>query len=296
MEKNDNPPLTNKELINLHQKLEKAYNYEIIKKPYTTILAMRSSHKYPDLVNDLERTIERMDLSKELNLTHACLIGQQKTIGIDIRIIYRLIERRKVEDERIFKRLTESLSNNYEPFIFKDKDDVKKLLRCGIKIPTEIKNINEIWVKGTLREIIIPDDVSIVYILGDNDYIRMKKEDFQDFLNPKERMENIEQKNEVIKKFKTILRGSGYKIQVLKKKDFVDIIAKKESGFIKKFVVKYYNNCVIKEAQEFLDIITQMDVDLGFLVSNRFPTDVKLFSYGKKIELVRTREIEGLLI
>lgn len=296
MSKNEKPPLSKKELINLHKKLKKAYNYEIIKKSNNTILAMRSPYKYPDLVNDLERTIERMDLRNELNLTHACLIGKEKTIGIDIRIINRLIEKRKEEDERIVKKLRGFLKDDYIPSIFTDKEDYKKLLRCGIKIPTSIKNLNEIWLKGILREIKIPQDISVIYIIGNDDFIRIKKEDFQNLLQPKESPEDIANKNEIINVFQSVLRGSFYKILDLNKRDFVDIKAKKDSGFINQLVVKYYTNCKINEAKEFLEIVEQMNVDVGFLVSKRFPTDVKLFSYGKKIELIRTREIEGLLI
>ena len=296
MKINVKPPLSTKELIHLHRKLGKAYNYEIITDSNNIILVMRSPYKYPDLVNDLERTIEKMDLSKPLNLTHACLIGKEKTIGIDIRIINRIIDLRREEDTRIVNKLRGYLTDDFKASVFKDKEDFKKILRCGIQIPTSVNNINEFWIKGTLREIEIDDEVSIVYIIGENDFLRLKIEDYYDFLNPKESMEDIENKNEIINTFKGILRGSGYKILDITKKDFVDIKAKKENGIIGELAVKYYVNCDIKEAQEFQNIIEQMKIDVGFLISKRFSLEVKLFSYGKKIELVRTREIEGLLL
>lgn len=296
MIKNEKPPLSTKELINLHRKLEKPYNYEIVRKNNATILVMRSPHRYPDLVNDLERTIERLDLRGNLKLTHACLIGKEKTIGIDIRIINRLIEKRMVKDERIVKKLRNVLKENFSPYIFKDKEDFKKLLRCAIKIPTDIKNLNEIWIRGRLREIKIDEGVEVLYIIGNDDFLRVKTEDFQKFLRPKESLEDIAKKVEIIKTFETILRGSGYKILDLDRKDNVDIKAKKDKGLINYIVGRYYKNCEIDDAKEFLNIVEEMKADVGFLISKRFPIDVKIFSYGKKIELVRSREIEVLLI
>ncbi|MBU3901907.1 MAG: hypothetical protein KKE04_00885 [Candidatus Thermoplasmatota archaeon] len=240
------------------------------------VLVVRSPNRYPDIVNDVERLVERIKINDAKALTDVYLIGEKEIVNVQPKIIEVLVRNRKEYDDKIVEKMRNQLSVN-ESTIFTDKNDVYKLCRFAFRIPGEIDEYS-VFIKKIQMP---PEDVSIIYLIGNDDYVRIMADDFVKLLRSKE---------ECIGRMKEKFISSGYEIINL---DGVDVAALKGN---QRMVVTYFDRCSVEDVENMLNIVEHLRADVGLVISVNFPKEVKRFAMGKKIELIKTDEIGDLFL
>jgi len=267
--------MNDEKFFELREKM-KDYEYRCIDDEGGRVLAVRSPDKYPDIVNDVERLVERIKISDAKTLINVCLVGEKEILNVQPKIIELLVRNRKKYDDSIVEKMKKQLGMN-ENTIFIDENDVHKLRRFMFRMPADVDEY-----PGFIKKIPMPpEDVSIIYLIGNDDYVRIMADDFVKLLRSKE---------ECIDRIKERFVSSGYEIINLSD---VDAAASKENWRV---VVKYFDRCSVGDAENALNLVEHLRADVGLVVSVNFSKEVKRFAMGKKIELVRTDDIGGLFL
>ncbi len=253
----------------------KDYEYRVLNENNFRVLAVRSPNRYPDMVNDVERLVERIKIDDMKSLTNVCLIGEKEVVNVQPKIIDVLVRSRKEHDDKIVEKIRKKLEMN-ESTTFTD-DDPNKLCRFAFRIPAMIEEYPGIIKKMKMP----PDDVSIIYIIGHDGYVRIMADDFVKMLRSKERY---------VDKIKEKFVSSGYKIINL---EDVDAAGSKDNYRI---IAKYFDRASLEDAKNALSTIEKLRADVGLIVSINSPKELKRFAMGKKIELVKADEIEDLFL
>lgn len=270
----DKLPLPTEYFLKLRDELD-IYQYKIVENKNIRLLAVKTPDKYPDLVNDLERTVERVNVDDCKNLTHVCLIGEKEVLGIQPKLLEVLLRDRIKYDEATVSEIRDKLRYN-EGIVFVKKDDIHKVSRYAYRVNNAKGFRGYISLLGD-----IPKDVDIVYLIGDNDYRRFMRDDLIIRAGRKDEINNF-----LIEQF----HKKGYQILAI---DDFDLAVTKDS---RRIVFKYYDNCDVNTAKDFLENVERVHADVGFIISEDFAPDVKTFSYGKKIELLKVDEVKDLCL
>ncbi|MDI6916891.1 MAG: hypothetical protein QMC80_03750 [Thermoplasmatales archaeon] len=266
--------MNDEKFFELREKM-KDYDYRIIDEEGARVLAVRSPNRYPDIVNDVERLVERIKANDAKSLTNICLVGEKEALNVQPKIVEMLVRNRKKYDDNIVEKMRKHLGMN-ESTIFTDENDVHKLRRFMFRMPAEIDEY-----PNFIKKLNPPEDISIMYIIGNDDYVRIMADDFVKLLRSKE---------ECVDRIKEKFVSSGYEIINL---SGVDVAASKENL---RMVVKYFDRCSVGDAENTLNLVEHMRADVGLIVSVNFAKEVKRFAMGKKIELVRTDKIGDLFL
>ncbi|MDI6707626.1 MAG: hypothetical protein QME47_00815 [Candidatus Thermoplasmatota archaeon] len=271
-----NLPLPEHELVKFRKEL-KPYEYKIVEEGSKKILVASTPNVYPDIVNDLENIVEKVDSEDAKNLTNVCIIGEREVLGVDTRLLEALLIKRKKSDDAIVARLRKKLNTNLRELSFEDKDDVHKIKRLALKIPDDANNYKEyLWEFSQVDK-----DAKIIYIIGNNNYVRMTGEHFYELLSSKE---------QVIDKIKSKFLASGYELVSLEGAN-IDLAAKKSN---RRIIVKYCRDCSLEDAKNINDEAERLRADVCFVIVNKISKEVKKFALGKKIELFELDELENL--
>jgi hypothetical protein len=269
-------PLPEQELFKLRSKL-RYYECKIIEKEDSKILVVSTPNIYPDLVNDLENIVYEVDESEAKNLTHICIIGEREALGVDPRILEALLIKRKKQDDTIVARVRKKLNDDFKELSFEDDYDVYKISRLAIKIPNDANNYKEyIWKFNNVAK-----DAKIVYLIGDNNYVRLSGARFYELLSSKE---------QVIERVKSKILASGYELVSLENAN-IDLAAKKSDSRI---IVKYRQECSLEDAKNTNEEAERLRADICLVITNKISKEVKKFALGKKIELFEIDELKNL--
>lgn len=267
--------MDDKEFSEMREKM-RDYEYRVVNENNLRVLAVRSPNRYPDMVNDVERLVERIKIHDAKSLTNVYLIGEKEVVNVQPKIIDVLVRSRKEQDDKNVEKIRKKLDVN-ESTTFKDEDDPNNLLRFAFRIPTMIEEYPRLIKKMEMP----PDDVSIIYIIGHDGYVRIMADDFVKMLRSKERY---------VDKIKEKFVSSGYKIINLKD---ADAAGSKDNYRI---IAKYFDRASLEDAENALNTTEKLRANVGLIVSINFSKEVKRFAMGKKIELVKADEIEDLFL
>ncbi|MDI6887066.1 MAG: hypothetical protein QMC98_00285 [Candidatus Thermoplasmatota archaeon] len=269
-------PLPGHELVKFRKEL-KPYEYKIVEEGGKKILVASTPNVYPDIVNDLENIVEKVDSEDAKNLTNVCIIGEREVLGVDTRILEALLIKRKKSDDAIVARLRKKLNTNLRALSFEDEDDVHKIKRLALKIPNDANNYKEyLWEFSQVDK-----DAKIIYIIGNNNYVRLTGEHFYELLSSKE---------QVIDKIKSKFLACSYELVSLEGAN-IDLAAKKSN---RRIIVKYCRDCSLEDAKNINDEAERLRADVCFVIVNKISKEVKKFALGKKIELFELDELENL--
>lgn len=269
-------PLPEYELVSLRKELGH-YEYKVVEKGDKKILLINTPNIYPDLVNDLEIIVEKIDERDAENLTHICIIGEREALGVDTKILEALLIKRKKHDDVIVAKIRKKIDTNFKELSFEDEDDVYKIARLAFKIPADANNYKDyLWKFSDM-----PRDAKVVYLVGDNNYVRIAGNRFYELLSSKE---------QVIEKIKSKLLANGYELVHLENAD-IDLAVKKSGSRI---IVKYCRDCSLEEAKNINEEAERLRADVCFMIVNKISKEVKKFALGKKIELLEISELKDL--
>lgn len=175
--KRDTTPLTIDELVKLNFKLN-PYEYTIYTKGLDRILIIKSPNAVPDIINDLEYMVEKIENSDLEEATAACLLGSAESTNISLSILWSLIDRRKEHDQNIVKKLSEHINRSYGTMLFTADDDPNGMMRLAIRLPVPVRLITEDNLPGLLSDTDIPRQGEVVYIIGDDGFKRFNGKKF----------------------------------------------------------------------------------------------------------------------
>lgn len=172
-------PLNRDELIKLKHQIE-PMDYLVVESGHERILVIRTEREFPDLVNDLECMINKLDIRDTNELSHALIIGEEEVVGVPLKAIEALIERRMEEDERIATDLSEKLIEPYTTLLFESENDPIKTLRLGIRVAGNIGDFKPQQLPEMLFSKIksLPRRSEVIYLIADDGYIRLSGTEF----------------------------------------------------------------------------------------------------------------------
>ncbi len=172
-------PLTKEEIIKLKHQIE-PNDYLVVHSGQQQILVIRTQRKFPDIVNDLENIVNKLDLRDVNQLSHALIIGDEEVVGIPLDAIDTLMTRRTEDDERIASDLGEKLIEPYTTLLFESDNDPMKTLRLGIRIAGNLKELKPQQLPEILFSKIksLPRHSEVIYLLAEDGYLRLSGSDF----------------------------------------------------------------------------------------------------------------------
>jgi hypothetical protein len=200
-------PLTKEELIKLKHQINQN-DYLVVESGTQRILIVRSAREYPDIVNDLDVMINKLDNRDTKDLSHAMIIGEEEVIGIPLMAIESLVERRREDDEKIAEDLGEKLIEPYTTLLFESDNDPLKTLRLGIRVSGNLEDFKPQELPEILFSKIksLPRHSEVVYLIAEDGYIRLSGNEFykrlREFLK-----ENPSINKELAKEFIHMTRG-----------------------------------------------------------------------------------------
>jgi hypothetical protein len=202
-----NMPLTRNELIKLKHQIDPD-DYLVVESGSERILVLRSAREFPDIVNDLEGMINKLDIRDTNELSYALIIGSEEVVGVPLDAIQSLVDRRIEDDERIAEDLTEKLIEPFTTLLFESEDDPLKTLRLGIRITGKLEDLKGPQLPEMLFSKIksLPRKSEVIYIIADDGYLRMSGTQFyrklMEFLR-----ENPKKNKELANEFDYMTRG-----------------------------------------------------------------------------------------
>jgi len=146
------------------------------------ILVIRSRRQFPDIVNDVEAVIEKLDNDETDSYTHTVIIGEEEAQGIDVELIKKRMVKRKEDDEAIVADLRTRLAEKDDPIIFESEADPQKLVRFGVGIDRSLTEFVGDNRRDILEGMDIQDVGDVNYIVADDGFLRLDKEEMQDIL------------------------------------------------------------------------------------------------------------------
>jgi hypothetical protein len=200
-------PLTREELIKLKHQLDPD-DYLVVESGRDRILVIRSAREFPDIVNDLDGLINKLDIRDTNDLSSALIIGEEEVVGVPLEAINSLITRRNEEDEQIATDLGEKLIEPYTTLLFESENDPLKTLRLGIRVRGNLKDFKAQEIPELLFSKIksLPRHSEVVYLITEDGYIRLSGIEFyrklHEFLK-----ENPNKNRELAKEFIYMTRG-----------------------------------------------------------------------------------------
>ncbi|UCH88270.1 MAG: hypothetical protein JSV49_08370 [Thermoplasmata archaeon] len=167
--------------MNLRTNLN-SYEYEVLTKPEKVILAIRSEHAEPDLMEDLERIYNQLDQRDTVELTHVCLIGNENVISVKPDIITALMNKRSEDDNIFVNEYRSKLDREYETATFKDERDTIETLRFVVRVPFEYVSSDPAQIYNIFSKLTDEVKPDIFYIIGDNNFLRLTLRAVQEYM------------------------------------------------------------------------------------------------------------------
>jgi len=130
-----------------------------------------------DILEDLELMVEMIEIEDAEGLDEAYLVGDKDFERIAPEIMDRIAqERRRLENEYISK-YGPLLKKDYSSKEFIDPNDHIRLLRLMIRVPITKKEYKAAYLYKILKHAYVSDDISIVYLLFEDSYVRITRDD-----------------------------------------------------------------------------------------------------------------------
>lgn len=177
MLKKDTSPLGKEELIKIKYKVP-PYEYTIVDTKDGKVLVIRSGRNVPDLINDLELLMEKLEEEDIKVAKYAILLGEEESTNVSLSILWSLLDRRRKNDTRIVTELRGKINRNFGYLLFRSENDPQRIYRLAIRVPYSIVDVKEETLPLILNDIEIPREGEIVYIISDDGHLRLRARKF----------------------------------------------------------------------------------------------------------------------
>lgn len=130
-------PLPQEELDKLAATLSPYYGGQVWEGAGARILVVRVPRDEPDLVNDIEQSVEYLGPADTQDLTAALLVGAKRTMAVPTQPFGDLMARRVQHDHDQCQDLRRRITTDTGHLVYRHPADPKRVLRLGLRVPHE---------------------------------------------------------------------------------------------------------------------------------------------------------------
>jgi len=141
------------------------------------ILVIRSPSRLVNLVDDLELMVEMIDVADALGLDEAYLISDEDFEPVAPEIMTNIASARLRIEKAYLEKYGPILVKEYSSKEFIDPKDPLELLRLIVRVPLKESEYISTPLSEIISHVYIPNDISIVYLMFEDSYRRIIKDD-----------------------------------------------------------------------------------------------------------------------
>ena len=130
-------PLPQEELDKLSATLSPYYGGQVWEGAGSRILVVRVPRDEPDMVNDIEQSVEYLGPADTQDLTAALLVGAKRTMAVPTQPFADLMARRVQNDHDQCQDLRRRIPTDSGHLVYRHPADPRKVLRLGLRVPHE---------------------------------------------------------------------------------------------------------------------------------------------------------------
>ncbi len=154
-----------------------ALEYSRFKAKEREILVIRSPSLKVSLVEDLELMVEMIDIEDALGLDEAYLIGDEDYEPVAPEILTNIASARLRIEKGYLEKYGPILLKEYSSKEFIDPKDPLELLRLIVRVPLKESEYISTPLAEIISHVYIPNDISIVFLMLEDSYRRIIKDD-----------------------------------------------------------------------------------------------------------------------
>ena len=154
-----------------------ALEYSRFRSDEREILVIRSPSCLVSLVDDLELMVEMIDVGDALGLDEAYLIGDENYEAVAPEIMTNIASARLRIEKGYLEKYGPILGKEYSSKEFIDPKDPLELLRLIVRVPLKESEYISTPLSEIISHVYVPNDISIVYLMLEDSYRRIIKDD-----------------------------------------------------------------------------------------------------------------------
>lgn len=173
-------PIPGVELEHMKETLAPLYGAQLWEEAGHRILVVRTPGEEPDVVNDLERAVERLSPGDVHDLDHCLLVGGLRSTAVSVQPLVELMEQRVRRDKEIAQLLRQHIPGRDGHLLWRDPSAGRRAVRLALRIPKpRARDIDDDDLE-VLADRIGPElhtapmrAVTAVHLLADEDDVRI---------------------------------------------------------------------------------------------------------------------------
>ena len=141
------------------------------------IIVIRSPSRMVRIVEDLELMVEMLELEDSVGLDEVYIVGDDDYEIIAPEVMEKIAQMRGEMEKSYLEKYGPIIKKPYSSKEFIDARDPIELLRLIVRIPMTKNEYASLDLSEVLDRFYIPDDISILYLMLDDGYRRITKDD-----------------------------------------------------------------------------------------------------------------------
>ncbi|MBI2077716.1 MAG: hypothetical protein HYT80_04995 [Euryarchaeota archaeon] len=190
--KQDALPVSRQELDALRARLQQAYQFELVVREDQRFLFLRSPRAEPDPIADLEDCLERVPDWAVNDVQDAFLLGDLGSFHVHGSTLQPVLDRRQRIDATLLSHWRDHLDPHYGLGLHRIAGDPLNLVRLGLRLPRDrVADLDEADLvrvaraAGPLLETGEAQTIRLVYLLAEQDHVRLGADDFFSDVRPR---------------------------------------------------------------------------------------------------------------
>lgn len=259
-------------------------------------LVIRSPRDSPDIVADIEDAVVYLDADDALADT-VLLAGGSSVTKVDPKVLRRKLDDREDEDAKLVEQVRPLLEDPYDWTLFRGGTR-RDILRAAVQVPhlsaTDLAGEDLPALKRNLAPLNgTPKgrELDVVYVLGDDDHVRLDAERF--FGDLRAATEKETEPPEPTSVLVQRLSGAGYTIVQGHDRRDVDLTAEGDDRTI---AVRVVDTLDRGDVQRFLTVAETVGADVFVAVASAPSTAARRTALGTRVEIVAPDEVGDLAV
>lgn len=258
------------------------------------VLVIRSPRDAPDIVADIEDAVVYLDADDALAGT-VLLAGASSVTKVDPKVLRRKLDARGSEDAKLVDQVRPLLEEEYDWTLFRGGTR-RDILRAAVRVPRRSasdltgEDLTPLKLNmAPLRETPKGRDLDVVYVLGDEDHVRLDAKRFFDDLR-----DATEQETEAPEPSSILvqrLSSAGYTIVQGHDRNDIDLTAESDERIV---AVRVVDSLDRGDVQRFLSVAETVGADLFLAVAADATPAARRAALGSRVEIVARDEVGDL--
>ena len=141
------------------------------------IIIIRSPSRTVRIIEDLELMVEMVEIEDTVGLDEAYLVGDEDYEIIAPEVMEKIAQMRGEMERSYLEKYGRIITKPYSSKEFIDPRDPIELLRLIVRIPMTKNEYGPLNLSDIITNFYIPEDISILYLILDDGYERITKDD-----------------------------------------------------------------------------------------------------------------------